>query len=622
MMDLMDAITELLRIEVSLAEHVRAISGRILAAPPEGRPDSDIWCDYGFKWPAYTFAHLHRTTHPDNPHVGAAWCIDLALRFMDKAVEDWRDRVRQGLTVSSLEVPHYVAAALVAWLGDALDDGRRADWTAHAEAFAEEALTRPGGLTGNYHDTWHMLALYRMGEAWGRAEWRETALRFFHQIIALQTPSGFWEERRHHGPSMRYNGLMLPTLAWMYRLTDDAICGEAARKLAAFMATFTYPDAITVGPFDGRNAPMLAFFPTCPGLELAPEGRVLSARAFRLWRDLGAPGNVTRTVASTRDAVRLAFYTADTCHYLMEHVPPDEPILDETGRLPVDEDGAIEHHTSAFDGVLVRRGPWAAALSGQESEVPIIAQSPYRLERQSRIEVWHERARLVIGGGHNLRGAAVPYANAVVDTGYAGPVSFGVLDREKAADIWRARRIPRAGETLGQEPPSAALHRMFQAYYMPPAVRTTVEDGAPALALLFAHGAVRFSPAFPAADRCDLTAAWDLRCVRRLCIQVPIVVWLGATLSLDGRSQEPVEPTLLPVEKEMRVDGGLFGSRISVALPPDVPCRVRWPLPAHPTFSDRFDDDPFLPQFAIALVSCQWSPPPDTGQARLTLTVG
>lgn len=605
---MIDPVAELIRIEVKLAETVRGLSGRVLSAPPEGSSEATIWCDYGFKWPAYALAHLYRTEHPDNPLCGEDWCLELALDLTDKCVDDWRYRVRLGLKSTSLEVPNYVIAALLEWLEDAVGAERRAGWIACSEAWAAQALAKPFGFTGNYHDAWRFLSLYRLGEVLDRPEWREMGRLFFRQTIALQTEEGFWEERRHHGPSMRYNGLMLPTLAWMYRRAGDEECGRAARKLAAFMATYTYPDAITVGPFDGRNSPMLAFFPNCAGLELAPEGRVLAARAFQLWRDIGVPGDVRRTAESTRDAVRVAFYAADTCVYLGEYVPPEERAhaADDAGVLPVDQDGTLENHSVSFDGLLHRRGPWVLALSGQNSDLPRETRNRYRLERESRIGLWHRDGRLVLGGGHSLRESEVPCANVVLDTGYAGPVDFGVIDEEERRRLCLAYSMPRAGENAPEAADPKELHQMFQSYYMPRVARTSVEGGIPTLELIFGHGTVRFRFSARNDTDCELEAEWEVRRLRRLCIQIPVVVWLGAGLSVHGN--------------EVRVEGGPFGSTVTLRLPEDVPRKVHYPLEPHPTFSHLFEDDPFRPQFRIALASCQWTDPPRAGRARFTVT--
>ena len=70
------------------------------------------------------------------------------------------------------------------------------------------------------------------------------------------------------------------------------------------------------------------------------------------------------------------------------------------------------------------------------------------------------------------------------------------------------------------------------------------------------------------------------------------------------------------------VVGGPFGSWVTLCAPDDVPCMVRHPLQAQPTFSGRLADDAFQPPFGLALVSCQRTDPPHTGRMRFTLTVG
>ena len=617
-----DPIAELVRLEVKLVGMFRDCADRALSAVPAGSPGADIWSDYGFKWPAYSLAHLYRFEHPDNPHCGDESCLELAVGLVDKFVEEWRWRTGQGLAVEGREVPHYVAAALIEWLGDKISAERREAWAAHGEAWAEQALKKPFGFTGTYHDSWRILSLYRLGRALGREEWSEMAVHFYRQMLSYQTPEGFWEEGRHHGPSMRYNGLMLPTLAWMYRLTGGDEFREAASRLAAFMAAYSYPDGITVGPFDGRNSPMMGFFPACAGMELAPESRVLSARAFQLWKDLGSPEDPGLVVEATRDAVRLAFYAADHCIYLTDFVPEAEraAALDESGALPVDCGGTVEHHSTVFDGLLHHEGDWVLALSGQNSDVPRIGRSIYRLERQSRIELWHPKARLVLGGGHSLREVELPYVNAILDTGYAGSSDFGRLDVAGTGKLARSRDGSRAGGKVKGEGDDRPDYGLVQSYFTPRMARARVEAGAPELELVFAHGTVRFRFGFPSPEKVEIDADWDVRRLDRLCLQIPVPVWSGAKLSLDGRETpgggEPIE-----VKKEVRAQGGPFEASYCLAVPEGVPCRVHWPLAAQPTHSNLFEDAPFRPAFALALVSCQWEKPEQTGRARFVISL-
>jgi hypothetical protein len=619
---MIDPVAELVRIEVRLVRTFLDGIDRALAAAPAGSPGATIWSDYGFKWPAYALAHLYRFEHPENPFCGEQSCLEKAAKLLDKCTEEWHWRRSRGFRVESREVPHYVAATLIEWLGEDTPADSRDGWTAHAEAWAAQALEKPFGFTGTYHDAWRLISLYRLGRALDRDEWREMAVHFFRQMLTYQTKEGFWEEGRHHGPSMRYNGLMLPALAWVYRFTGEEVFGESAARLATFMATYSYPDGITVGPFDGRNCPMMAFFPACPGMELSPEGRVLSARAFALWRDLGSPERPDLIVESTRDAVRVAFYAADHCVYLTDFVPEDErtAAADERGSLPIDTGGTVTNHSTEFDGLLFRDGEWILALSGQNTYVPKLSRSIYRLERQSRIELWHAGARLVLGGGHNLRETGLPYANAILDTGYAGGSDFGRLDVAGAAELSRSRDAARAGAAIGKEGDDRPDYGLVQSYFIPQFARAGVRNARPELELRFAHGTVRFDFAFPAPERVEIGASWDVRLLKRLCLQIPLLVWHGAELLVDSEVPSgDAEPA--PVESGLRADGGPFGAGYGLSVPEGIPCRVRWPLLAHPTHAGHFEDDPFKPAFRVALVSSQWEDPPRTGTAKWMLDI-
>lgn len=587
-------LSQLIQLEIKLAEWVRGISPRILDANPGEKRNP--YLDYGFKWPAYTLAHLYVLEHPENSLRGQEWCAELAMKLVDKSVEMWKHERAQKQGISTGETPHYVTPFVIEKLGDAVDGERKACWVEYEEAWVAQAMIRPQGHTACYHDSWRMTALYRLGHVLDRPDWTKMGLFLFKQMLNLQTKEGFWEDGRHHGPSMRYCGLMLPSLAWMYRWTGDEAFGEAARKLAAFMATWTHPDTMTVGAFDGRNAAIPGFFPTCPGLELVPIGRAFTARAIKFWEDLGVFEDVELAVPSTRDTVRLAFYLADTCNYLLQYAPQTEDFFDTKTPLPIDREGTLEHHSTQFDGILHRSGPWTVALSSQNSDVPKDMKSIYRLDRQSRIELWHEKTSLALGGGHNLFNAAVPLANAILDTGHAGKGSFG---RILAEQPFKSIRL-----------------------YLPRFARTRIVDDTPELSLVFGHGTVTFRIVMEGANSACIDASWDVLNVKRMCLQVPLVVWRDAVLSIDGTdvSDEECEDHVL--RREVRANGGPFGSAVSLRCPEGCPSRLHFPLEASHYFDNPMGKDDVRHHFSIALLSCQWDTPPRTGTARFELKVG
>jgi hypothetical protein len=417
----------------------------------------------------------------------------------------------------------------------------------------------------------------------------------FKRLLARQTKEGFWEDDRHHGPSARYGGLMLPSLAWMYRWTADEAFGDAARRLADFLASYAYPDSVSVGAFDGRNSNVLAYFPTCPGFELTPLGRAYAARAFGLWRDAGMLDDVNRAAQSTRDLARLAFYAADTCEYLSQFAAQPAESVAPAARLPIDGSGGAENHALLENHTAERKGPWVLALSSQNSST----RGVYRLERQSRIEIWHEQMRLLIGGGHNQQDWPIPHANVVLDNGSAGRSDFGAAAEGESG-------------------------RISQHYYRPQVARSRVVDGTAELVLEFGHGTVRFSFAFPDARSARVQAEWDVRRVERLCLQLPLVIWSDAELWLDGQRQDGTTYGLHNVRRTVALRGGLFDSAWRLELPDEVPARVHYPLLTgvfHAGAERQHQSDPIQNPFRLALVSCQWTKPAKTGQASFGLAL-
>ena len=588
-------ISELIKLEVKLAHWIRGHQEKILKAPLGVSRAKHVWVDYGFRWPAFTLTHLYKTQHADNSLYQERWCADLAMQLIDKEVACWHHTRDRGGRIGTGETPHYVVAYVLDQLGDRVSERRREQWREHEQAWVDQALVRPLGLTGGYHDSWRMTALYRLGKVFSQPAWCDRGVLLFKQLLARQTKEGFWEDDRHHGPSARYCGLMLPSLAWMYRWTSDEAFGDAARRLADFMATYAYPDGITVGAFDGRDCNVMGYFPICPGLELTESGRAYSARTFALWKDIGVTRDVTKAAQSTRDLARVAFYSADTCEYLSQFAPKPSQVIASKSPLPMDRDRVLENHTAEFDGLMARKGPWIVSLSSQNSNVRGI----YRLERQSRIEIWHEDARLIMGGGHNHPDRTIPHANVILDNGYAGPSHFGTSPADESNKISRH-------------------------YYRSRVARSSVVEGVPQLQTVFGHGTVRFR-FLVENNLCKVQADWDVHGIERLCLQLPLVVWRGARLHIDGKQQADETYRLRPVNSGIQMLGGPFNSSVTVELPEGVPAAVHFPLWTgvfHGGAEEHRKDDPIRHWYDLALISCQWTKPPATGRAEFRINVG
>ncbi len=593
-----DDLADLIGLEVRLVDVVRQFYRPVIQFDDPEDTSPAGFGHFNYKNPAYLLAHLYRLEHPANPLRGDAEVLEMALGLADRWVRDWRAAVARGERVSTSEWPIYGTAEMLHFLGDAIGARRRAEWSEFVEAYCRYAVERPFGMTAPNHEAWRFLALCRAGEILDRADWCEAALFFCEQLIELQTPDGFWEEGRHHGPSMGYNGHLLSGLALLHARSGARFVRDSGERLAAFMCAATFPDGTTIGCFDGR-LPGSPGYPVVPGLEWLPAGRTLNARGIVLWRRSGrfeAPGRFANSLWSAM--ANMLFYAA-ACHYYAEMLPAEErrAALAEGEPLPtaVDSDGAREWHSAEFAGRLERRGPWVLALSAQNSDVPKDQNNEFRLERQSRIDVWHEGSGLVLGGGHNPRNAVVPFANVVMDTGFAGETRFGAID------------------------PASQPER--RGYYLPRWTSCGTEAGVPFLRVVFGHGAVIFRFDLSNPMRLGIRAEWSVRNVRRLLIQLPLLVWAGGTLRVDGTAIPDGQCGAVGLRESLGVAGGPCGAEVELRLPSGAEARVHPALAAMKYNPRDRAGDEVTPPFRVALASCQWTGPSDEGGADFELRV-
>ena len=590
----MDILSELVRLEVM---YVRDIFYRdrdgILAARPTEDGEPDGFAHYNYFTPAYVLARLSRLDRPDNPFFNDERLASDATALTDKWADTWDVRRAAGMKAHSAEWPPLIAALNLDLLGDAIGESRRGRWIDFIERWADLALERPYGFTSPNHEAWRQVALFRAGEILGRSDWKSAAHDFCRRELKYQTAEGFWEEGPGFGPSMKYNHLMLSPLAWMFRLTGDEAIGAAAGRLAEFMAKYSFPDGTTVGAFDGRQSTSPGFFaPVCPGLELHPCGRTLNARGLQLWKDVGMADDPVFFTASPWYAHFGNFFLADAFDYYEAFGTEDD--FDASEALPVDGPAVLENRSSAFDGVMVRRGAWVGAVSGQNTVAPLRAPSVFELERQSRIEIWHESARLLVGGGHSSVLSEYPLANAILDTGWAGETSFGKV----GADADRRRR----------------------SYYVPHGVESSARDDGWSLSLVFAHGTVDFDGVFESDEACRIDAAWDVRRVKRLHVQIPAIVWRGATLAADGT---PVGESFAstPADRSVAIEGGPFSSRVVFEVPER--SRVNYPLDILREYVREVHcPDRNRPPFRIATICRMIENPPERGTLTFRIRVG
>jgi len=282
----------------------------------------------------------------------------------------------------------------------------------------------------------------------------------------------------------------------------------------------------------------------------------------------------------------------------------------------------LENHTPCFDGLMARRRRWTVALSSQLSDVPKDAQFIYRLERQSRIELWHERASLVLGGGHSLITAAQPLYNVWADSGFA--------------------RDPEGYSRTGAEAGSPEMTRRRSKYY-PRAAASGASGRAFWLELVFAHATVRFELE-PAGEAVDIRYRYRALGLAELRLALPLVLWRGAKGFADGRELPPPPRPAAPaedeetvpiergrvsgepfstvgVERRAAVETPLFGTRLELAVPRAGRTRVLWPLWPLRTYGRLFADERFESFFSIALVETVLAKPGRSGSGGWRLRV-
>ncbi len=502
---------------------------------------------------SYVFLALYLTKHPSNPYFGQPVALETYTRLVDGWVRKWEASAAAGSLYRFPEWPIFIMCRGLELVGGELDASLRQRIEKVVAHFVDRDLRRPFFFTAPNHEAWKLVDAALAGRVLGRPDWREQGEFEAGQLLAWQTPEGFWEEGRHHGPSMSYNFTMVAAMAVLAKELDNPRLRAAAARLAQFMSRWTFPDGTTVGAFDGRKPTVPGR--VAPGMELAPEGLTYMKRAMEFWDRRGwlDPANIIGPIS--RQPMKGDWIAAEALLYYSDLARGGEPATDP---LPCDADGAtLENHTPYFDAVAARRGPWMAALSSQLSDVPKDTQFIYRLERQNRIEIWHRRSSVVIGGGHNVVTAKYPLYNAWVEPGYhAEPSGFSHTGGPASTPEMARRRSK----------------------YYPRATASGTSGDVFWLELVFAHATVRFEIEPTGAE---LAVRYSYQSIRleQLRVALPMLLWDAAKGFADGRELELTpEPTEVEVERDVVVECSLFGTKATLSVPEAGDTRVLFPL--------------------------------------------
>ncbi|MHC4914089.1 MAG: hypothetical protein ACYTGB_01240 [Planctomycetota bacterium] len=595
-------IDGLVRYNVSCVKAFELDAEHILG-PGELEEHQGGWGHENYKYASGPLLAVYVTEHPANSLYRKKEVLDRYLQLADRWVKKWEDSLETADPVGYSEWPPLIVLRGLEYLGDELDGGMRERWTRMITYFAEHVVPQPFFFTAPNHEAWKLAVTAIAGRVLERPDLLEAAEFKAGQLAAYQTPEGFWEEGRHHGPSIKYNGLMLAAMTIVAKETGSAKLREAAARLAAFMSRWTFPDGTLAGVLDGRQSTSPGYFGlVVPGLELAAEGVSHMRSIIDFWDRVGWLDEPRMAGPSNWYAhFGMPFASEALLHFAKADGPAEGG-----SSMPLETDGtALENHTTLFGAVMRRQGPWALGICSQLSDVPKDCQFIYRLERQSRLEVWHEKASLVLGGGQSLVNCVWPLYNVWAETGYD----------DKPGEKAYAHTKGLAAS------PEYALRR--SKYYARWAESGT--DGEKSwLELTYASCTVRFELA-PAGDEMVVGYTYRQLGLNELRLAMPVVLWRTAR-GLAGEKEIPAdaavaEPVLLETGEEFVVETPLLGTTATLKLPAEGKGRVVWPLEPVRTYGKLFDEELFESFFRMALVETVIESPPREGSGEWRLGV-
>jgi len=216
----------------------------------------------------------------------------------------------------------------------------------------------------------HAMGLYCAGTVFGRKAWQERARHFMHEVVAAQSPNGWWAE--FEGPVVAYNFTYSEAVGVYHALSGDAAVLESLERAARYHANLTYPNGTPVETVDGRN-------PYGGAMRLGNAGFTYSAagRGY-LARQHG------RQIASGQA------FDADYAANILLHGAEGN-----AEEMTADRDD--HQYRMGDEALVVRSRPWFLCLSALTTEIP---DQRWGQDRQNFLSVYHDRTGLILGGGN------------------------------------------------------------------------------------------------------------------------------------------------------------------------------------------------------------------------------
>jgi hypothetical protein len=530
--------------------------------------------------PCYPMAFLYKNAHPLNPYYGDKKIRDTAIAICD----------RIAATEMGPEWPMYLVCQVYDTLKDEIPEDKQRAWKAYAQHYVATRGVRPFFYTSPNHEAWNALAVYRAGQVFGISEWTELGKRLMHQLLKMQTELGYFDEGPHHGPAMKYDQVQLAPMLLFHDYSTDPAVLAASKKLADFKIRYSFPDGSPIGAFDGRQSYSLGYFGTlCYGLDRWPKGKELNRRIFktrRKWDIL----DVKSPYYSFSDwyAYFGSFFLVDEYRSLMPGAP--------AASLPQDSNGyrMVERGLS-FSGGVIRQHDWMVALSAIKSDVPRYSKSVYQLERQSRVDIWHQKTGLIVGGGSNMVGANLPLANFVLLSGQEGvDVDFGFM---------------KGGEVTDR-----------QALYFPRGVKVSLDPDAQTLNASFGQGDFSFAIKPVSNTKLELAYKYDIFAASKAFVQLPLILFYNSNVTVDGNSYDRANP--VKVRREIMMRNPTTRSTVRISVPQGKDILMQRPVyPLRWYEHKEHQNQRYRPYYQIALTSVKLDPPQGKGEGRFVFEI-
>lgn len=516
-----------------------------------------------------TLAWLYRYEDPANPYFGDTAIRDIAIEMGNILTDP--NYLGLGYFQYHGEWLFYTLCQTYELLEEELTEENKMKWRRYAEFYLATRGKRPMFYTAYHHEAGNTLGILRAGQVFGVPEWEERGKRLMHQLLKVQTNLGYFDEGPHHGPSTRYNMVQLTVMLLFYDYTGDKEVLSAAKRLADFMIRYAFPDGSTSGALDGRRIWSLGFTNRlCYGLDRWPRGKELNRRIFRTLKKWGFYNYQSPFVTGLdTGALWRGWWIVD--EYLS--LRPEAP----SSALPQDTDGYVmAESATTFVGGVARNYGWMVVLSAINSDIPRQSNSIYRLDRQSRIDIWHESAGMLIGGGHNLRDTDLPLANFQLLTGHAGVDSeFGLL--------------------------SGGSYHDKRAVYMPRAVAADITAERQILRQTFGQGDVSLIVEQLDKHRLTIRYEYDVFTLKKLFVQIPLILFYNSSLYADGRRVG--RDKFSRVEREVRLTNPTMKYELRLTVPQGLEAAVNQPVWTRSYYMGYHGDVKRNPYYCIKVLS-------------------